>query len=224
MARTLIATLLLIATTAAHAADAKQPRIIVPRTLKSPVIDGKLSKTEWADAAQVALADGGQARLLNDGRFLFVAMVGKRMGIGSICTMNKGELNVLHASAGLGTAVYAQKEGKWMLTRPFTFTNRDTSNSQTGIKDRKKFLADEHWYANTHPNGTTEREFQIRLDGRTEIPLVLSFMSYVSASEFDLDAWPETVVDGCVELDLASGWTNQQYTFEPKTWGIAVIR
>ncbi|HYO79480.1 MAG TPA: hypothetical protein VE010_23640 [Thermoanaerobaculia bacterium] len=223
MSRFLIPILLLVATAVQAADQKKAARVNVPRAQVVPTIDGKLSPKEWASARQVALADGAHARLQHDGRFLYIALVGKRVGIGSICTPNGNQVRVLHASAGLGTAVYDKKDGKWSLTRGFTFTNRDTSNSQTGIKDRKAFLSAEGWFANTDPAGTLEREYQLPIGGRREIPLVLSFMSFLGPYDFDLDAWPETVTDACVELELTGGFTEREYTFAPETWGIAVI-
>ncbi|HEX8254698.1 MAG TPA: hypothetical protein VF846_16260 [Thermoanaerobaculia bacterium] len=225
MSRFLITILLLVATAVQAAEQKKANRVSVPRVQAVPTIDGKLSPKEWTSARQVALADGAHARLQHDGRFLYIALIGKRAGIGSICTPNgtQSQVRVLHASAGLGTAVYDKKGDKWSLTRGFTFTNRDTSNSQTGIKDKKAFLAAEGWFANTHPAGTMEREYQLPIGGRREVPLVLSFMSFLGPNELDLDAWPETVTDACVELDLAGGWTEREYTFAPETWGIAVI-
>lgn len=225
MARSLIA-LLLFAAYAVHAAEPVKPeRILVPRAIKSPRVDGKLGKTEWSEAVQVALADGGQARMVHDGKFLYVAMVGKRPGTGSVCTVRGKSIYVLHASSALGWAVWTRKAGKWTLQRGFRFSNRDTTDSQTGIKGRKAFLKRSGWYANAHPDtATREREFQIELEGRREIQMVLSFMSFVDEDELDLDAWPETVVDGCVELDMASGFTKREYTLQPETWGVAVMR
>ncbi|HEY0159605.1 MAG TPA: hypothetical protein VGF28_20120 [Thermoanaerobaculia bacterium] len=225
MARSLIALLLLVAS-AVHAAEPKKPeRILVPRATKSPRVDGKLGKTEWTEALQVALADGGQARLLHDGKFLYIAMVGKKPGTGSICTVKGKSLYVMHASSALGSAVWTQKNGKSTLHRGFRFSNRDTTESQRGIKDRKAFLKKAGWYANAHPDtAILEREFQIAIEGRSEIPLVLSFLSFVDEDDLDLDAWPQTVVDGCVELDIASGFIKREYTFQPETWGVAVLR
>lgn len=230
MTRSLIALLLLLAPSAVYAADTTTPpapeRILVPRATKSPRVDGKLGKTEWKDAVQVALADGGQASLLHDGKYLYIAMVGKKPGTASVCMRGEKRLFILHASSGLGTVTYQPKDGKWFTPRGFYFTNRDTSDSQTGIKDRKFFLSERHWFANTYPEiAGLEREYQIALRGRREMQLVLSFMSFVGEDELDIDAWPSNVVDGCVELDLVRGFVaDRQFDFQPDTWGVVVMR
>lgn len=223
MTRSLAALGLLFAATV-HAAD-KPPRIEVPRASKPPVIDGKVNTTEWTRAARVPLMDGGHALLLHSSTYLYVAFVARRAGTGSVCTMTTdGRVRVLHASAALGTALYAKNGAKWDMAQPFTFTNRDTGPSPAAKKERNEFLAKEGWFANTDPAGQTQRELQIRLDDRSELPIVLSFMTWVKPKVFDLDVWPDTTVDGCAELDLAGGWTDRDYTFAPETWGVAVLQ
>jgi hypothetical protein len=222
MARSLAALVLLLASTV-HAAG-KPRRIEVPRTSKPPVIDGKVNTTEWTKAARVPLMDGGHALLLHSSTYLYVAFVGRKAGIGSVCTITSDGVRVLHASSGLGTALFAKNGAKWDLAQGFTFTNRDTGPSPAAKKERNDFLAKEGWFANTNPAGLPQREFQIRLDDRSEIPIVLSFMTFVKPQVYDLDVWPEGVVDGCAELDLAGGWTDREYTFAPETWGLAVLQ
>jgi hypothetical protein len=231
MTRTLIALLLLLAPFAVSAAETTTTapaaeRILVPRATKSPRVDGKFGKNEWSEAIKVALADGGQASLIHDGKYLYIAMVGKKPGTTNVCARWEKNVFLLHASSGLGTLMYAQKDGKWTTPRGFYFTNRDTTDSQTGIKDRKAFLSHHNWFANTYPQiAGLEREYQIALKGKRELQLVLSFMSFVGEDELDLDAWPSTVVDGCVELDLVRGFVvDREFTFQPETWGVVVMR
>lgn len=222
MARSLAALVLLLASTA-HAA-VKPVRIDVPRTMRRPVVDGRIGSAEWTRAARVQLMDGGHALLLHDGTYLYVGLVARRAAAGSVCTMNGDQVRVLHASAALGTALFDRRDGTWALTQGFTFTNRDTGNSQAAHADRKQFLGTQGWFANAHPAGQLQREYQIRLAGRNEVPLVLSLMSWVKADEYDLDVWPDSVVDGCAELDLAGGWTDREYTFAPESWGVAAMQ
>jgi hypothetical protein len=219
-----LATLVLLLATAVHAAD-KPPRIEVPRASKTPVIDGKVNTTEWTRAARVPLMDGGHALLLHTSNYLYVAMVSRRAGVGSVCTTTTANrVRVLHSSAALGTAFFTKDAAKWTLAQGFTFTNRDTGNTPAAKKERSDFLSKEGWFANTDPKGLVQREFQIRLDDRSELPIVLSYMTFVKPKVYDLDVWPETVVDGCAELDLAGGWTDREYTFSPETWGVAVLQ
>lgn len=224
MARSLALALTLLLTSSTFAASPK--RIDVPRAAKTPVIDGVVNGPEWAKAARVYLGDGGHALLQHNGQYLYVAFVGKRAGVGSVCTQSKDgkRLRVLHASAALGTAEWEQKDAKWTLSRGFEMSNRDTGKSTEAMAARKEFLTKEGWFANVSPTGQMQREYQIRLEGRREIPLVLSFMSWLGKKQFALDFWPEEIYDGCAELDLAGGYTDTEYTFEPETWGVANLQ
>ncbi|HEX8619778.1 MAG TPA: hypothetical protein VF911_19505 [Thermoanaerobaculia bacterium] len=223
MVRSLAALVLLFAS-AAHAAP-KPARIDVPRATKAPSIDGKVSSAEWMNAARVPLMTDGHALLLHDGTYLYVAFVGRRGGVASVCTMGPNDrVRVLHASSQLGTALFEKAVPKWKLTQGFNFTDADSGPSPQARQQRKAYLAKEGWLANTAFPGLLQREFQIRLGNRTEMPIVLSLMSWITREEFDLDVWPESVVDGCAELDLAGGWTDREYTFAPETWGLAVMQ
>ncbi|HYI07426.1 MAG TPA: hypothetical protein VEK57_00020 [Thermoanaerobaculia bacterium] len=212
--------LVLLLSLSVHAA----PKVQVPRVPASPKVDGVITSKEWKDAVRVPLGTGGHAMLQHNGTYLFVALVGRRSGIGSLCTMNKDEVQVLHASAALGTATFKRDGTKWVSNRPFAWTNRDTSASEAAMADRKKFLDTEGWFANAQPVGSPKREFQIRIGGRGEIPLTLGFMGFIRKGEFDLSSWPEKLPDGCGELDLAGGYTDREYSFDPETWGVAEIR
>lgn len=203
------------------------PRVQVPRVPASPKVDGVITSKEWKDAVRVPLGTGGHAMLQHNGTHLFIALVGRRAGIGSLCTMSKDEVQILHASAALGTAVFkrdADSAGKWINTRPFTWTNRDTGDTPEAMADRKKFLDAEGWFANALREGSVKREYQIRIAGRREIPLALGFMGFIRKGEFDLSSWPEKLPDACGELDLASGDLEREYMFDPETWGVAEIR
>jgi hypothetical protein len=212
---------LLLLSLSLHAA----PRVQVPRVPATPKIDGVITSKEWKDAVRVPLGSGGgHAMLQHNGTYLFIALVGRRAGIGSLCTMNKDEVQVLHASAARGTASFKRDGDKWTNTRPFTWTNRDTGDTPEAMADRKKFLDAEGWFANAQPQGSVKREYQIRIAGRGEIPLALGFMGFIRKGEFDLASWPDKLPDGCGELDLSGGFTDREYTFDPSTWGMAEIR
>lgn len=200
------------------------PRVDVPRIATTPRVDGSIGTKEWKDAIRVPLGGGGQAMLQHNGTYLFIALVGRRNGIGTLCTLKNGEVHVLHASAALGTAVFKPEGNKWISTRPFVWTNRDTGPGEEAQAERKKFLDAEGWFANARPDGSPGREYQIRIDRRGEIPLTLGFMGFVKKGEFELATWPDNLADGCGDLDLGSGYTDRDYPFDPKTWGVAAIR
>jgi hypothetical protein len=214
----LIATFLLTLSALAAA-----PRIAVPRTAKAPKIDGTLAANEWKGAVRVRLGDNAHALLLHDGKFLYVAMVGRQPGTSSVCAMGGKQVLVLHSSAALGTASFAPEKDKWRMTRGFIWTNRDTSGTPTAMAERKKTLDTDGWFANTSPTFTRDREYVMRIGNQREIPLTLGFLSF-TGKEQRLYYWPEDVVDACADVELASGYTDREYVFEPKTWGVAELQ
>ena len=186
----------------------------VPRAA-APVIDGTIVAEEWKSAARVELTNGGHALLQHDGTFLYIAISGPRSGIASLCMPEGKDVHVLHASAALGTAVFKDSR----VTRDFVWTNRDTKDGAA----REKFLAAEHWFANATPRGAVEREMQIELLGRKEIPLTIAFMSFAPNKEQRIHVWPAALDDGCASIDLASGKTAGPFTFDRTKWGVVKI-
>lgn len=205
-------------------------RIKVPR-VSPPVVDGRVlpvgkgksAFNEWKRATQVALTNGSYAMLMHDGAFLYIALVGPKPGIASLCTSGKSGIRVLHASAALGTAAFEQDKTKWRMTRGFTWTNRDTGNSPQAMAERAKTLSAEGWFANTSVTALPHREYQIAINGQTEIPIVLGFLTF-TPEEQKMSYWPDTLEDDCADADLASGNTEREYSFNPTKWGVAVLQ
>lgn len=204
-------------------AQEAENRVSVPRAA-APVIDGKISNNEWKAATRVVLGNNqGHALLMHDGNYLYIGLVGAKAGIGSVCVKGKSGVRVLHASAALGTAAFEQGENKkWTLTRGFTFTNRDTGDSPAAMEERKKMLATDGWFASTSHAASPEREYQIPIRGHKEVPIVIGFMSFTRQQE-KLFYWPGSVEDDCAEAQLARGFTDREYTFDPDNWGVAVL-
>ncbi len=187
----------------------------VPR-VSAPVIDGTVAAGEWRSAKRVELTNGGHALLQHDGTFLYIAIRGPRTGIASLCMPQGKDVAILHASAALGTAVF--RDGH--ATREFVWTNRDTTDTAA----RDKFLAAEHWFANTTPRGHVDREMQIAIAGRKEIPLTIAFMSFAPNEEQRIHVWPAELNDACASIDLASGKTEGTLVFDRAQWGVLRLR
>jgi hypothetical protein len=217
----LIATLLLSLTASAEPRSVA-PRIKVPRAIASPKIDGKINSGEWRGAVRLKVSETVQAMLVHDGAFLYIALVGRTPGIGSLCTMSGEDVLVLHASAALGTARFEREKKAWRMTRGFTFTNRDTSDNPTAQLEKKATLNAEGWFANTSRTSLPVREYQLHVAAQRQIPLTLGFMTYTEQDQ-TYSYWPNAVVDGCAESMLASGHTDMDYVFDPATWGVAEL-
>lgn len=199
-------------------------RITANRVAKPPVVDGKVNPVEWKGATHVGLSEEqGEALLLHDGNFLYVGIIGFRPGVASLCYPNKNGLVVLHASAALGTAAFEQADGKWRLTHPFNWTNRDTGKSPEAMADREKFLTGKGWFANTHPIAQLMREYQLPIRGKKEVALTIGFYT-IEPGKQTMGSWPPNLEDDCADLELASGYTDREYSFDPSKWGVVVFK
>lgn len=199
-------------------------RVVVNRVGRPPVVDGKVNPVEWKHATHVALSEGqGEALLLHDGNYLYVGIIGFRPGIGSVCLPNRNGVVVLHASAALGTAAFEQTDGKWRMTHPFNWTNRDTGKSPEAMAEREKFLTSKGWFANTSPTALIMREYQLPIRGKQEVPLTIGFYTYTPDQQI-LGYWPPNLEDDCADADLAGGFTDREFTFDPAKWGLVVLK
>ena len=217
---------LILALSFSLALFASGPRtIIANRVGKPPVVDGKVNPVEWKGATHVPLSEGqGEALLVHDGNYLYVGIIGFRPGVASLCYPGKsGSIVVLHASAALGAAAFEPADGKWRLTHPFTWTNRDTGKSPEAMADREKFLTGKGWFANTSPTALLMREYQLPIRGKQEVPLTISFFT-IEPGKQTLGYWPPDLEDDCADSELVSGYTDREYSFDPSKWGVVVFK
>ena len=96
--------------------------------------------------------------------------------------------------------------------------HRSAQGLSAGLDDQ--FLAAEHWFANATPRGSLEREIQIEILGRKEIPLTIAFMSFAPNEEQRIHVWPAALKDACASIDLAAGKTDGALTFDRAQWGV----
>lgn len=197
-------------------------RVHVPQAA-TPKIDGKVDRKEWRISTRVMLTrNQGYALLMHDSEYLYVALVGVNPGIGSLCLRARNGVRVLHASSALGTAAFEPDNGKWKMTRGFNWTNRTVEDLQVAEQERDATLAKSNWFANTSPAAAREREYQIRLGNQTEMSMVLSFVTFTRKEQKSY-YWPERILDDCGDVELGSGFTDRDYTFDPDTWGTIII-
>ena len=109
------------------------------------------------------------------------------------------------------------------MTRGFTWTNRDTGSSAEAMADRQKMLSTDGWFANTSPAAAPQREYQIPIRGQREVPIVLGFLSF-TPEEQKFYYWPSAVEDDCADPQLASGFTDREFTFDPSKWGVLELQ
>jgi hypothetical protein len=199
-------------------------RIEVPRTGRAPIVDGRIGADEWKGATHIALSDNQtEALLLSDGSYLYVGIRGLKPGIGSVCVQGKTGVRVLHASAALGTAAFELEAGKWRMTRGFNWSNRDTSKSPAAMADRKNMLTTSGWFANTSPTAIMQREYQVPIRGKEQISLAVGYYTFTPEMQ-KFGYWPANLEDDCADGELASGFTDREYSFDPSKWGVVVLK
>jgi hypothetical protein len=178
-------------------------------------IDGLFSPGEWDKALTIDLADG-ELLLMHAGEYLYLGIRSERLGLGSLCVNWHEKISILHSSAALGTASYVKAGVGWQKTRDFTWTNRDTYNSQRAVAERQEHLERENWLASNGRMGhDNEMEYQIAL---TNDEIVLG-VTYLMSPEFETtDYWPDTLGPGCRHFTPSPGGPPETVDFSPETW------
>ena len=80
-----------------------------------PILDGTLSPNEWSDALAIDVTAQARIFLKHADGYLFLGIQATTMGVGSPLVVVGEEIRVLHASAALGTAIYAREGEVWKL-------------------------------------------------------------------------------------------------------------
>jgi hypothetical protein len=175
------------------------------------VIDGVINEAEWRDAEKHPLTPSGELLIRHEGDRVFLATRGTKKNIVSVCTAGREEVQILHASAALGTARYRRDGESWKLANGFTFTVRENATAA----GRAAFLEKEGWLANPRAESGRDREFEIRLDNnRRRIAVaVLQFEEPMAVAY-----WPESVADDCKAVRLGQGHTDETQAFAIQSW------
>jgi hypothetical protein len=184
-------------------------------TGNAAIIDGRIMPDEWGEAARVKLAYG-ELLLMQDGDYLYVGISSDYLGLGSVCIYLDEKISVLHSSAALGTATYAENDGSWQKTGDFVWSNRETSMSQSAQQARQRHLETNNWVASNGNMGERgEMEYQIAMtDGAVRLAV-----TYLMSPEYTTtDFWPETLADGCRYFEPLPGDAPEIVNFAPETW------
>ncbi len=178
-------------------------------------IDGVLSYGEWDKALTIELASG-ELLLMQADSYLYVGIRSDNLGLGSVCVLWDEEISILHSSAALGTAVYGREGEGWQKKRDFTYTNRETSNSEQALEERREHLEREDWLASNRPMGNfNEMEYQIAMSD-DEIRLAVTYL--ISPAYETSEFWPDTLGTGCRDFEPFPGDAPETVDFAPETW------
>ncbi len=143
--------------------DERVPSGPVARFGTAPMIDGIFDEGEWDDAGIIQAGEYQQFRIKHDSTNLYFAMIGD----GGNLFFDKGkELHVLHASAQLGSAIYAKSDDSILsLTQPYSYSLWGVQDQPLDtIHDRMAgYLAENGWVGSIGGN-KAESEFAISFD------------------------------------------------------------
>jgi len=186
---------------------------------EAPTIDGTLSPGEWDGAATGLFADGSELFLMYGDGYLYLAIrsITPEMIAGNIFVDRGDEIAILHASAALGTALYAKAGDRWEQTQGFVWRCRRTGNGAAAQAERDAFLQEEHWAAANSRTGTpAELEYQIAVADET-VRLAANILR--SSNPDEKTAWPAGLDDDCIKP--TPGGLPEASHFSPGKWATA---
>lgn len=183
--------------------------------LPPPTIDGVLGPQEWSGARREKLVGGGEVLLLRAGTDLYVAVIGPNPGFPSLCIGDSRRVDVLHASAALGSVSYTPSETQWSRGKPFEWRVREVAGPAAALlAAREAFLAEYRWLSTASRAGSPTREFRI-LPGPERRFLGVVFLS---TDTMEAAYWPPSMSDGCRNPALLRGDAPDTLQLDPTQW------
>jgi hypothetical protein len=202
------------------------PRIMVPFG-PAPQVDGKVTPDEWRGAHRVEIGAGAHLSLMHDGAHVYLAVSqvpAHGFGLACVFIAEADRVHVLHASAQLGSAIYAPSKGELF----------DPRSKEYAWKPPADILREEGWMAGRVGEGSdgSAQEFRIALTRLglspdatiTSLPIAVGY-SYLN-SDTDRDdnemsgllTWPSRTGDAVANIRLLGGWNPDQVRFAPERW------
>jgi hypothetical protein len=117
-----------------------------------------LDEGEWEDALVTELNDGSLLYLKYSGDSLYLALDAQVEGIVNVGIIRDGQLQILHSSAALGSAIYENTSEGWQMVKNFEWCCR-VSAPESQLED---LLTQEGWLShNQHYGDSTQTEYRI---------------------------------------------------------------
>jgi hypothetical protein len=202
--------------------SAASAAIAVPKGA-APSVDGVVAPDEWAAAHRIEIGAGASLHLMHDDKNLYLAVSGvPAHGFGLACVfIAEGELvHVLHASAKIGSAVYAPAGD-----------GLDPRAKEYAWKEPDALMREEHWLASVvDTRDGSSQEFAIAFErlalapGAASSPIALGYLYLDSATDKDdqrmsgLLTWPAGTGDAVANKELLGGWNPAQLRFTRERW------
>jgi hypothetical protein len=196
--------------------------IAVPKGT-APRVDGVVVPDEWAAAHRIEIGAGARLHLMHDDKNLYLAVSGvPAHGFGLACVfISEGELvHVLHASAQIGSAVYAPA-GDGLNPRA----------KEYAWKEADVLMREEQWVASViDTRDGSSQEFAIAFErlalapSTVSAPIALGYLYLDSDTDKDdqrmsgLLTWPAGTGDAVANKELLGGWNPEHLHFARERW------
>jgi len=181
-----------------------------------PVLDGTLSDGEWDDAATIELGLDAMLFMKCVDELLFLGIRGTTMGIPSPLILRNEDVQVLHASAALGTGIYSLQEDTWTQTQAFDWQCRSRGFSSSAVAAREAFFESERWLGTIGFLGSrTHFEYKIEVEGAT---LLMLFLYMEATDPLSILSWPATPQGVEPYLPLITGPIPEQIEIDFGMW------
>lgn len=193
-----------------------------PRSAIASAAEGA-GRAEAAPAIRrTRLGRAGTLTLARSGDGVHLSLEDGADGIASVFLYDGERVFVLHASAALGTAVFARAaDGGWRRLQDFTFEARDPDD----LAAREAFWKKHGWLANVTPPGSGarpggDRTFAIDVKRfQVGAPLrVAAGYLHLGSGAPAVDPWPTGLQDGVASVALHEGHTEPSPVFAPERW------
>jgi hypothetical protein len=182
----------------------------------APAIDGALSAGEWSAALQIVIDEARNLFLLHNDDYLYLGIDSGGRGYGSVCVLWDDDVHILHASAALGSAIFARQAQDWLLTQEFSWCCRERYPGPRQVQH----LEQEGWLASiTYMGLPREMEYQIDWP---EDGLAMAIVYQSGREVQEALRWPESLDDDCLNIVGWSGDLPDVFHFSPEAWPLFV--
>lgn len=185
--------------------------IAVPRG-RAPSIDGVVGAAEWKDAVTRPLDGGGRAHFLHDGTDLYIGLSGlpgTGWGYGALLLGSSDSVLVFHASAKVGSAVYAaQGEMEARIWRP--------ASKSYEWKEGPRLYIEEGWVADVAPrDGAKGREFRVARRMLGDRRLAIAYIVQTTGENSKTVRLPASFT---IDRRVPDGWNPDSIAISPEEW------
>ena len=189
-------------------------------------VDGVSAEQEWDDATTVDFEGGEYLKMKQDGEYVLLAIKGEKLGISSVAIHAENEVKILHASAGLITAVYNRQGESWVQTEEFRSERQRMVSAEKDNPARiAKNLELYGWGANILPlkppvdfDQQTVTEYKISLSLLKNGVSTLSVVFSQRTAKLPLARAPKGLADDSLLKSMVHGANVEILHFAPDTW------